>query len=78
MVGSQDAGGVFEVLLVQVDGLVEPSRLLVVALVDVACGQGEGVVGSQDAGVVFEVLLVQVDGLVEPSRLLVGVGEVSA
>ena len=29
VVGSQDAGGVFEVLLVQVDGLVEPSRLLV-------------------------------------------------
>ena len=78
MVGAQDAGAVFEVLLVQGDGLVEPACVVVGVGEVVACGQGVGVVGAQDAGAVFEVLLVQGDGLVEPARCLVGAGEVVA
>ena len=47
MVGSQDASAVFEGLLVQGDGLVEPARCLVGAGEVVACGQGAGVIGAQ-------------------------------
>ena len=76
--GSQDAGAVFEVLLVLGDGIVEPARGLVGVGEVVACGEGVGVVGSQDAGAVLEGLLVQGDGLIEPAGILVGAGEVVA
>ena len=76
MVGAQDAGAVFEVLLVQGDGFVEPARVVVGAGEVVACGEGVGVVGAQDAGAVFEVLLVQGDGLVESAGCLIGASEV--
>ena len=46
MVGSQDAGAVFEGLFVQGDGLVEPASLPQSTGEVVACGEGLGVVGS--------------------------------
>ena len=78
MIRAEDADAVFEVLLVQGDGLVEPASLPQSTGEVVARDEGVGVVGSQDACAVFEVLLVQGDGLVEPARLLVGVGKVAA
>ena len=78
MVGAQDAGAVFEVLLVQGDGVVESARVLVGAGEVVSCLEGVGVVGAQEAFEVLEVLLVQGDGVVESACVLVGVGEVVA
>ena len=78
MVGAQDAGAVFEGLLEQGDGLLEPARVLVGAGEVAACDEGVGVVGSQDAGAVFEGLLEQGDGLIEPAGILIGAGEVVA
>ena len=78
MVGSQDAGGVFEVLLVQGDGLVEPASLPQSTGEVVPCGEGGGMVRFADVGAVFECLLVLLDGFVESAGVLVGVGEVVA
>ena len=78
MVGSEDAGAVFEVLLEQLDGFIEPSSVLVSVGEVIACGEGVGVVGSQEADAVVEVLLVQGDGFVEPPRVAIGAGKVVA
>ena len=47
VVGAQDTGAVFEVLLVQGDGFVESARVLVGAGEVVARGQGAGVIGAK-------------------------------
>ena len=64
MVGSQDAGAVFEVLLVQGDGFVEPAYVPVSGSKVAVCDKGIGVVGAQEVFRVFEVLLEQGDGFV--------------
>ena len=48
MVGSQDTDAIFEGLLVQGDGFVEPARILIGAGKIVARGQGAGMAKSQD------------------------------
>ena len=78
MVGSQEAGAVFEGLLEEGDGLLEPAGCLVGAGEVAACDEGVGVVGSQEAGAVFEGLLIQGDGLIEPAGIPVGAGKVVA
>ena len=76
MVGSQDAGAVLKGLLVQGDGFVEPSGVLVGAGEIVARGQSVWVVGAEGAGASVEGLLVQFDGVVEPACFPVGAGEI--
>ena len=78
MFGPQDTGAVFEDLLGQGDGLVEPAGVLVGAGEVAACGEGVGVVGAQDADAVGEDLFEQGGGLVEFASFPVGVGEVVA
>ena len=76
--GSQDAGAILEGLLVQGDGLVEPTCVPISVAEVVACGQGAGVVWSEDAGTVLEGLFVQEDAFVEPTCVPISVGEVVA
>ena len=76
MVGPQHAQDLGQVLLVQVDGLLEPARRLIGGGEVAPRGQGVGVVWAQDALAVGQVLLEQADGLLEPARGPVGVGEV--
>ena len=57
MVGAQDAGAVFEVLLVLGDGLVEPARRPVGDGEVVLCSEGVGVGGAKEVLEVLEGLL---------------------
>ena len=65
-------------MLVEGDGLLEVSRLLICVREVVARGQGVGVVWAEDADAVGEDLLEQGDGLGEVSRRLVCACEVVA
>jgi len=78
VVGTQNAPAVFEVLLVQVDGLVESARGFVGGGEVVAGPQDVRMVGAKNTSPVSEALFEQVDGLVEPARGVVGAGEVIA
>ena len=75
MVEAQGAGAVFEVLLEEGDGLVEPARIPVDAGERAARAEGVGMIGAQGAGAVFEVLLEEGDGFVESARIPVGASE---
>ena len=78
MVEAQGAGAVFEVLLKEGDGFVEPARILVYAGERAACAEGVWMVGTRETGEFLEVLLVQGDGFVEPARIPEGAGETVA
>ena len=78
MVGAQDAGRVFEVLLVQGDRLVKSAGGLVCIGEVVAGGESFGVARSDEAGLVLERLLEQRDCLFESAGGLVCIGEVVA
>ena len=78
MVEAQGAGAVFEVLLQEGDGFVEPARFPVDAGELIACAEGVWVVGTCETGEFLEVLLVQGDGLVQSARVPVGAGEAVA
>ena len=77
VVGSQDAQGLGQGLLVQWDSLLEPARSLVSESEVAPRDKGVGVVGPQDAFAVGQVLFVQVDGLFEFARGQVGESEVA-
>ena len=76
VVGAEYALSVGEGLLVQGDGLIDPSRIAVGGGEIAAAGQGVGVVGAEMALIVGEDLLVQGDGLIDPPRSAVGGGQI--
>ena len=78
MVEAQGAGAVFEVLLEEGAGFVEPARIPVDAGERAARAEGVGMIGAQDSGEVGEVLLEEGDGFVESARCALGAGEAAA